>query len=137
LESIQRRYAACSAPALSLSAGYDSRGILGFLNDGVKAPDISFFSYALDSVPGVDTDAALSKQLADRCGYPHQVLHSYNGDLIAHLKKMPGKVNALRIFAMNWMPGIVWPRPQDIPMCLWEMNVLVELIINSRQRKIS
>ncbi len=86
IESIDRRYATVSDPILSLSAGHDSRGILGILHDKIKAPNISCFSYALEELPGKDTDAALSKKLAEQCGYPHQTIRSYQGNLVDHLK---------------------------------------------------
>ncbi len=86
IQSVKRCYAAVSAASLSLSAGHDSRTILGILHDKIKAPNISCFSYALEEDPGSHTDAALSKLLAARFGYPHQIIRAYQGDLIALLR---------------------------------------------------
>ena len=86
VEGVKRIYAASSTTALSLSAGHDSRSILGILHDKINAPNISCFSYALDDNPGTGTDAVLSKEMANYCGYPFQIIRSYDGDLIAHLK---------------------------------------------------
>jgi asparagine synthase (glutamine-hydrolysing) len=87
VESIKRRYATASGAALSLSAGLDSRGILGILHDRIKAPDIHCFSYSSKEHPEIDTDPALSRQLASLCGYSHEMILSYKGDLVGHLQK--------------------------------------------------
>jgi asparagine synthase (glutamine-hydrolysing) len=86
IESVKRIYSAVSMPVLSLSAGHDSRTILGILRTEIEASGLSCFSYAMEPLPSPQTDAALSKTLAERCGYPHQTIQSYEGDLISHLK---------------------------------------------------
>ncbi len=40
----------------------------------------------MEELPGKDTDAALSKELAAHCGYFHQTILSYHGNLLNHLK---------------------------------------------------
>ena len=84
--SVSRCYSASTNPTLSLSAGNDSRSILGILYEKLKAPKLLCFSYALDEIPGKHTDAALSMKLAANCGYSHQTILSYKGDLVALLK---------------------------------------------------
>ena len=76
IESVKRCFAACSETAVSLSAGHDSRAILGILHNEIKAKDISCFSYAVTENPAMDTDAYLSKAIAAECGYPHQIYWS-------------------------------------------------------------
>jgi asparagine synthase (glutamine-hydrolysing) len=98
IESIRRRYATTSTPALSLSAGYDSRGILGILHEKIQANNISCFSYALNSDPGPGTDASISKKLAEQCGYPHQIIRSYKGDFMDHLIKNAREGKCLSFF---------------------------------------
>jgi asparagine synthase (glutamine-hydrolysing) len=87
INCVKRRYDAASHPsALSLSAGYDSRGILGIFHKYLNVRDISCFSYATDDHPKIDTDAELARKLAETCTYEHKLLKSYDGDLIALLK---------------------------------------------------
>ena len=85
VESIKRRYDAESNTAISLSAGYDSRSILGILRKHIKASDVFCFSYAYQDNPKAGSDAAVSKTLAIKCGYAHQTIKSYKGDFIAYL----------------------------------------------------
>jgi|GEM_PF-1772885 len=88
INAIKRRYATVSDKAcLALSAGYDSRGILGILHNQLKVTNLLCFSYAQDDNLRKHSDAALSKKLADECGYDHKIIKSYRGDLIAFLKK--------------------------------------------------
>lgn len=65
---------------LSLSAGNDSRGILGLLCHVGRRDSVTTFSYAAaDDIAG--SDAAIAKRLADGCGVPHRLLLSYDGEL--------------------------------------------------------
>lgn len=66
---------------LSLSAGYDARGILGILRHRLGRSDVSAFSYA-HGIPAPGSDAALSADLARTCGYPHRVVESVEDDLL-------------------------------------------------------
>lgn len=65
---------------LSLSAGYDARGILGILRHRLGRSDIATFSYAHgDPAPG--SDAALAAQLSEEAGWPHTTIESVDPDL--------------------------------------------------------
>ncbi len=86
IQSVKRCYVAVSNGVLSLSAGHDSRTIMGILHHKMKVPKISCFSYALNESPAMQTDAALSGKMAVDCGYPHEIIRSYQGDLIALLR---------------------------------------------------
>lgn len=87
IDSIKRRYSSSpSTIAISLSGGYDSRSILGIFHKEIKASNISCFSYALTDNPEKDSDADLARKFAAQCGYPHQILESYLGDLIGQLE---------------------------------------------------
>jgi asparagine synthase (glutamine-hydrolysing) len=86
IESVKRRYDPALKTAISLSSGYDSRAILGILRNKIIAPNMSCISYALTDNPKRDTDADVAKELSAQCGYPHQVLVSYKGNLIDQLK---------------------------------------------------
>jgi len=71
---------------LSLSAGYDSRGILGLLCHAGRRESLRTFSYAV--AEGIaDSDAAIARRLADTCGVPHRLLLSYDGDLDAVIER--------------------------------------------------
>ncbi|MBN2259662.1 MAG: hypothetical protein JW702_03920 [Clostridiales bacterium] len=87
IQGVKRRYAVNARTALSLSAGYDARGILGILHNTIKASNIYCFSYALYDNPAPETDAYLAAQLAARCRYEHEIIKSYKGDLINLLVK--------------------------------------------------
>ena len=82
IDSVKRRCDTTADLALSLSAGKDSRGILGILSDKIRAPRLTCFSYSLTADPPGDSDAFLSRELAAHSGYPHQVIVSYSGNLI-------------------------------------------------------
>lgn len=86
IEAVRLRYDPARNTTISLSAGYDARGILGILHQQIKAEDLFCFSYALEDNPSPISDAALSKQLADQCGYKHEIIISYKGDFIDHLR---------------------------------------------------
>jgi hypothetical protein len=86
ISSVARRYDAAHTTAVSLSAGYDSRSILGILHRHAKARKILCFSYATDDRPQTLSDPALSRRLAEQCGYDHEIVKSYSGDLVGHLK---------------------------------------------------
>lgn len=66
---------------LSLSAGYDARGILGILRHRLGRSEVSAFSYA-HGVPAPDSDAALSARLAAEAGYPHTLVESVDPDVV-------------------------------------------------------
>ena len=87
IESVRRRIS-CSNPQrvfLSLSAGYDSIGVLGVLGSTLRVPDVRCFSYSLDeSTP--ETDAHVAKKMATSLGYRHSTVNSYKGSLIGTIK---------------------------------------------------
>jgi len=87
ISSIKRRFDPEAETAISLSAGYDSRGILGILNDKIGVRNVYCFSYALDEDPIPECDAFIAKQLADKYQYKHEVIKSYKGDFIDILIK--------------------------------------------------
>jgi asparagine synthase (glutamine-hydrolysing) len=86
IDSVKRRCDPSADLALSLSAGKDSRGILGILAETIRAPRLTCFSYSLTTDPPVDSDAFLSRELAARSGVPHQIIGFYTGNLIDLLK---------------------------------------------------
>jgi hypothetical protein len=85
IDGVKRRYAAAPTATISLSAGYDVRGILGILYHKLGARDLHCFSYASDINPKDGSDAAVSRKLAHACGFTHRVIESYDGDLVGHL----------------------------------------------------
>ncbi|MBN1187053.1 MAG: hypothetical protein JXB49_32545 [Bacteroidales bacterium] len=93
INAVKLRYDKDSRTALSLSAGYDARGILGILRL-IKATNVFCFSYALNDRPRTDSDAYISMQLASKCEYDHEIIKSYKGDLISILNEnaLEGKV---------------------------------------------
>lgn len=71
---------------VSLTAGTDSRAILGVLADHLHLSDVQCFTYAYGAVkPG--TDEQLAGKLAALCGYPHAVIPSFDGDVVNTLKR--------------------------------------------------
>jgi hypothetical protein len=82
IDSVKRRCDPTADLALSLSAGKDSRGILGILAETIRVPRLTCFSYSLTADPPPNSDARLSRDLAAHSGYPHQVIVSYSGNLI-------------------------------------------------------
>ena len=77
---VKKRPGGDDGALLSLSAGNDSRGILGLLCHVGRRDSVKTFSYAAaEDIAG--SDAAIAKRLADRCGVPHRLLLSYDGEL--------------------------------------------------------
>ncbi|MBC7452041.1 MAG: hypothetical protein H7259_11185 [Cytophagales bacterium] len=85
IDTIKEMAPAVSHAAVSLSAGYDIRGILGILHQYANTPQISCFSYALGGNSQVNSDSYYAKKIASACGYPHEVYPSYTGDLVNHI----------------------------------------------------
>ncbi len=71
---------------LSLSAGYDSRAILGVLAEKLHVRDVHCFTYFHGSVRP-NTDEAVSAQLATLCGYTHELVPSFDGDAVQTLRR--------------------------------------------------
>ncbi|PNY80928.1 asparagine synthase-related protein [Deinococcus koreensis] len=81
----QRRMAASGArPFLSLSGGYDSRGLLRLMADSGR--EFQTFSYALPR-RAAGSDPQVAARLAAQYGVQHTVLQAYRGDLPAHLRR--------------------------------------------------
>ncbi|MBB5362790.1 asparagine synthase-related protein [Deinococcus humi] len=69
---------------LSLSGGYDSRGLLSLLSGSGR--EIHTFAYS-DGPPRMDSDADVAGQLARQYGARHVTLQAYRGDLDATLQR--------------------------------------------------
>ncbi len=66
---------------ISLTAGYDSRAILGVLTERLRVPNIHAFTYTYgDALP--QTDEALAPRLAALQGVEHRLIPSFKGNLI-------------------------------------------------------
>ncbi len=85
IDSIKEMAPAISKASVSLSAGYDIRGILGIIHRYTNSFDISCFSYALTKNKRINSDAYLAQKIAEKCGYTHEVYTSYSGDLVSHI----------------------------------------------------
>jgi len=70
---------------LSLSAGYDATGLLGMLAYSLRVPGVRCFSYE-HGEPSPNSDAALSKRMAESAGYGHETVESYDGNFLRHLR---------------------------------------------------
>lgn len=69
---------------LSLSGGYDSRAIAAMLQEaGVGG--VRTFSYS-HGQPTAGTDAWVAHQIAEKVGFSHQIVESYRGDLVGHIR---------------------------------------------------
>lgn len=78
-EAVRDRRRAAPGALLSLSAGLDSRAILGALVE-TGGDDVETFSYA-HGPPRPGSDAALARRLAALSGVRHELVESYRGDL--------------------------------------------------------
>jgi len=85
ISSIREMAPAVSHAAVSLSAGYDIRGILGTIDKHASIPKISCFSYAASDNKKENSDSVLAKKIAEACGHSHTIYPFYNGDLIKHI----------------------------------------------------
>jgi hypothetical protein len=86
INSVKRRYDPNAKLAVSLSAGHESRAIVGVFHKNIQPRDVYCFSYALSEDPPEDSDAFLAEKIASYCGYSHKIYKSYNGNLIQHLE---------------------------------------------------
>jgi hypothetical protein len=69
---------------LSLSGGCDSRGIGAILARSHGVGAVRTFSYRRGQ-PQPGSDALLAQQTARSLGYPHEMVESYAGNLLAHI----------------------------------------------------
>jgi asparagine synthase (glutamine-hydrolysing) len=81
-ESISKYSFTTDKPAISLSAGYDARCILGLFKDYLNVTDVACFSYGHNPPDGQVNDASVSKELAELCNYSYYYLKSFNGNLV-------------------------------------------------------
>jgi asparagine synthase (glutamine-hydrolysing) len=82
--AVQRQIRRCGPRVhLSLSGGFDSRGLLSVLaQSGLK---LQTFSYSLGQ-PAPTSDGGVAQRLAAQYGVPHHVLRGYRGSLPATLQ---------------------------------------------------
>ena len=85
-ESVALAYNASDRIGVSLSAGWDARGILGFLAEKIKAQNVACFTFTIEDKPRRSTDGYLSKKLAEMYGYTHNFLKTYDGNIIKLIK---------------------------------------------------
>lgn len=85
IQAVRRRLYDSPNVFLSLSAGYDSTGLLGLLAYDLRVPDVQCFSYE-HGAPLPNSDAALSQQMAEYAGYSHETVETYDGNFVAHLR---------------------------------------------------
>jgi len=71
---------------LSLSGGYDSSAILGFLKEVLHVRDVLCVSY-VNGTPKAHSDAAVAAQQAEVCGYRHWIRQSYNGSAFQTIQR--------------------------------------------------
>ncbi|PNY80564.1 asparagine synthase-related protein [Deinococcus koreensis] len=83
--AVERRLPAPGAPAtISLSGGYDSRGLLSLLSG--RGHGLETFSYSLGT-PARGSDPTVAQRLAAQYGARHQVLTAYRGDLLSTVRR--------------------------------------------------
>ena len=73
IQAVRRRLYDNPNVFLSLSAGYDSTGLLGILAYDLRVPDVRCFSYE-HGAPSPNSDAGLSRQMAECAGYAHETI---------------------------------------------------------------
>lgn len=86
INSVSKRYKASTSVAMSLSAGWDARGILGVLGEEIQAKNIECFSYAKSQTPKPNTDGYISNSMASIYNFKHKMVESYSGDIVSFLK---------------------------------------------------
>ncbi len=81
IDAVSLRVRHDRATYLSLTAGNDSRAILGVLAERLRLADVQTFSYAYGQ-PKPMTDEYEAAKLAGLRGYPHRVIPSFNGSIV-------------------------------------------------------
>lgn len=81
VESVKIRLNGNPKVFLSLSAGYDSAGILGILGSKLKVKNVNCFSYA-HGEPKFNSDEYIAEKMASHLGYDFKVVQSYKGNII-------------------------------------------------------
>ena len=80
VDVVEKRLGDHEVALLSLSAGDDSRGVLGILCHVLRKAPAETFSYGV--AEGIaDSDATIARRVSDGCGVPHRFLLSYDGEL--------------------------------------------------------
>jgi len=79
--AVKRRITNHFPVIISLSSGYDSPLILGVLSKYLKQDEIVCFSYELPQ-PKKDSDASVAKILAQKTGFSHHIIPSFDGDIL-------------------------------------------------------
>jgi asparagine synthase (glutamine-hydrolysing) len=80
VQSVRRRVSDNDPVMISLSAGYDSPGVLGILRERLHIENMQAFSHGLRE-DDEKSDAYLSRRLAEMYGIEHRFFHPYDGDL--------------------------------------------------------
>jgi len=86
IDSVKTRLKPDYAVHLSLSGGYDARGILGILGSTLKVKDVHAFTYAYGEISRL-SDEYVAKKLANYYNYKHEIVRSFNGDLGSIINK--------------------------------------------------
>lgn len=97
VESVRTRLYDRPRIFLSLSAGYDSSGILAILGSRLKIPNVDCLSHTF-GVPVKNSDAYIAAQMAKLYGFNHQMLESHKGDLLYTIKHNAAMGEGLGIF---------------------------------------
>jgi hypothetical protein len=79
VDAVRCRIDGADPLCVSLSAGYDAAGIVGILGERLRQPGVTCFSYARGEIRP-NSDESISRQMASRLGYKHEILSSYQGD---------------------------------------------------------
>jgi hypothetical protein len=86
IEAVRRRLYDSPSVYLALSAGYDATGLLGILAYRLGVSDVKCFSYE-HGIPTANSDAHLSKRMAEQTGYSHETFETYDGQFVEHLSQ--------------------------------------------------
>jgi hypothetical protein len=84
-QAVERCVADRPSIFLSLSGGWDSVALAAILARSVGARDVACFSYA-SGTPEPGSDAWVAARVSERLGYRHEVIPSYDGDFIRHIR---------------------------------------------------
>jgi asparagine synthase (glutamine-hydrolysing) len=86
VESVRSAVADTSDPILSLSVGFDLTAVAGILVRELGYRDVESFSYARGT-PVEGSDAHTASRLVGLLGLRHQLVESYQGDLVSHIRR--------------------------------------------------
>ncbi len=97
VESIRARLKNKSKIFISLSAGYDSTGILGILASKLKISNVECFTYCF-GVPKPGSDEYVSQEMANLLGVRHKIVNSYNGNVLDVIRQNANQGQGLANF---------------------------------------